>query len=67
LLLKKSRNLTTKHSFSYKKYQLNRIPIAISGMAMFLLMSFDVLFFKKKYRGDTTCGYYGIAVKIRPY
>lgn len=53
-------NTTT---FSYKELTIKSYPIAVSGMAMFLLMSFDVLFLKK-YRDDATVAYYGIAVKI---
>jgi O-antigen/teichoic acid export membrane protein len=53
----------TKSSFTYKEISVKSYPIAISGMAMFLLMSFDV-FFLKKYRDDATVAYYGIAVKI---
>jgi O-antigen/teichoic acid export membrane protein len=49
--------------FSHKEVFLKSYPIAISGMAMFLLMSFDV-FFLKKYRGDTEVAYYAIAFKI---
>lgn len=51
------------NSFSYKEITTKSYPIAISGMAMFLLMSFDVLFLKK-YRDDATVAYYGVAVKI---
>jgi O-antigen/teichoic acid export membrane protein len=50
-------------SFSLKEITLKSYPIAISGMAMFLLMSFDIIFLKK-YRDDATVAYYSVAIKI---
>jgi len=38
-------------------------PIAVSGMAIFLMMSFDILFLKK-YQGDANVAYYAVAVKL---
>lgn len=49
--------------FSYKEIVRKSYPIAISGMALFLLMSFDILFLKK-YKDDATVAFYSIAVKI---
>ncbi|MFE3868378.1 MATE family efflux transporter [Flavobacterium sp. LS2P90] len=49
--------------FSYKKIVIKSYPIAISGMALFLLMSFDILFLKK-YRDDATVAFYAVAVKL---
>lgn len=50
-------------SFSLKEITLKSYPIAISGMAMFLLLSFDIIFLKK-YRDDATVAYYSVAIKI---
>lgn len=49
--------------FSYKEIVIKSYPIAISGMALFLLMSFDILFLKK-YRDDATVAFYALAVKL---
>ncbi|WP_264566075.1 MATE family efflux transporter [Flavobacterium sp. N3904] len=48
---------------SHKVVFLKSYPIAISGMAMFLLMSFDIMFLKK-YRNDETVAFYSVGVKI---
>jgi O-antigen/teichoic acid export membrane protein len=48
---------------SHKEVFLKSYPIAISGMAMFLLMSFDIMFLKK-YRNDETVAFYSVGVKI---
>lgn len=50
-------------NFSYQEVFLKSYPIAISGMAMFLLMSFDIMFLKK-YRNDETVAFYSVGVKI---
>ncbi|PWB25294.1 polysaccharide biosynthesis C-terminal domain-containing protein, partial [Flavobacterium sp. HTF] len=47
----------------YKEIFLKSYPIAISGMALFLLMSFDILFLKK-YRNDETVAFYSVGVKL---
>ncbi|MFE3848369.1 polysaccharide biosynthesis C-terminal domain-containing protein [Flavobacterium sp. LB3P45] len=49
--------------FSYKEIVVKSYPIAISGMALFLLMSFDILFLKK-YKDDATVAFYALAVKL---
>jgi O-antigen/teichoic acid export membrane protein len=49
--------------FTYKEIVTKSYPIAISGMALFLLMSFDILFLKK-YRDDATVAFYSVAIKI---
>jgi len=46
-----------------KEIFLKSYPIAISGMALFLLISFDILFLKK-YRNDETVAFYSVGVKI---
>lgn len=49
--------------FSYKEIISKSYPIAISGMAMFLMMSFDILFLKK-YWDNATVAFYSVAVKL---
>lgn len=49
--------------FTYKEILTKSYPIAISGMALFLLMSFDILFLKK-YRDDATVAFYSVAIKL---
>lgn len=49
--------------FGYKEIFAKSYPIAISGMALFLLMSFDILFLKK-YRDDATVAFYSVAIKL---
>jgi len=51
------------NSFTYKEIFTKSYPIAISGMALFLLMSFDI-FFLKKYWNDATVAFYSVAVKL---
>ena len=48
---------------SYKEIIVKSYPIAISGMALFLLMSFDIMFLKK-YGDDATVAFYSLAVKL---
>ncbi|WP_291152454.1 MATE family efflux transporter [Flavobacterium sp. UBA7680] len=49
--------------FTSKEIFTKSYPIAISGMAMFLLMSFDIMFLKK-YQNDETVAFYSVGVKI---
>lgn len=49
--------------FSHKEVFLKSYPIAISGMALFLLMCFDIMFLKK-YRNDETVAFYSVGVKL---
>lgn len=49
--------------FSKKEIFTRSYPIAISGMALFLLMCFDIMFLKK-YRNDETVAFYSVGVKI---
>jgi O-antigen/teichoic acid export membrane protein len=49
--------------FSSREIFAKSYPIAISGMALFLLMSFDILFLKK-YRDDSTVAFYSVAIKL---
>nr|WP_315141264.1 MATE family efflux transporter [uncultured Flavobacterium sp.] len=59
---KKSAKCTT-DCFSSREIITHSFPIAVSGMAIFLMMSFDILFLKK-YQGDATVAYYAVAVKL---
>ncbi|PKB16750.1 polysaccharide biosynthesis C-terminal domain-containing protein [Flavobacterium sp. 5] len=49
--------------FTYKELFTKSYPIAISGVALFLLMSFDI-FFLKKYRDNETVAFYSVAIKL---
>ncbi|MGL5112432.1 MAG: MATE family efflux transporter [Flavobacterium sp.] len=53
----------TADCFSSQEIITHSFPIAVSGMAIFLMMSFDILFLKK-YFGDATVAYYAVAVKL---
>lgn len=53
----------TEETFTSKEIFTKSYPIAISGMAMFLLMSFDIMFLKK-YQNDETVAFYSVGVKI---
>jgi O-antigen/teichoic acid export membrane protein len=54
---------STVDCFSSSEIITHSFPIAVSGMAIFLMMSFDILFLKK-YHGDATVAYYSVAVKL---
>ena len=62
---KKSSNelRNNENTISYKFILLKSYPIAISTMAIFLLMSFDVMFLKK-YKGNEEVAFYALAVKL---
>ncbi|WP_456313709.1 MATE family efflux transporter [Pseudomonas shirazensis] len=53
----------TAYSISSKEVFLKSYPIAVSSMAIFLLMCFDIMFLKK-YRNDETVAFYSIGVKL---
>ncbi|WP_431243529.1 oligosaccharide flippase family protein [Flavobacterium sp. P21] len=55
--------LETTEKITHKEVFLKSYPIAISAMAMFLLMCFDIMFLKK-YRNDETVAFYSVGVKI---
>lgn len=55
--------IKTVEGFSHKEVFLKSYPIAISGMALFLLMCFDIMFLKK-YRNDETVAFYSVGVKL---
>ena len=54
---------STVDCFSTREIITHSFPIAVSGMAIFLMMSFDILFLKK-YQGDATVAFYAVAVKL---
>lgn len=49
--------------FSYSSIASKSYPMAISNLAIFLMMTFDIVLLKK-YKGDEVVAYYGIAIKI---
>jgi O-antigen/teichoic acid export membrane protein len=49
--------------FSYSFIAHKSYPMAISNLAFFLMMTFDVVFLKK-FKGDETVAYYAIAMKL---
>ncbi|WP_343705095.1 MATE family efflux transporter [Flavobacterium sp.] len=55
--------IVSEEIFTSKEIFKKSYPIAISGMAMFLLMSFDIMFLKK-YENDETVAFYSVGVKI---
>jgi len=55
--------IVSEEIFTSKEIFRKSYPIAISGMAMFLLMSFDIMFLKK-YQNDETVAFYSVGVKI---
>ncbi|RZK65132.1 MAG: polysaccharide biosynthesis protein, partial [Pedobacter sp.] len=48
---------------SVKEIVVTSYPIAMSGMAVFLLMGIDIMLLKK-YQGSEVVAYYGVAVKL---
>jgi hypothetical protein len=48
---------------THKEIVFKSFPMAISGMAFFLLMSFDIMFLKKYY-GNEFVAYYSTAIKL---
>lgn len=59
----RNRGKSEDDAISYKEIITKSYPIAISGMALFLLMSFDIMFLKK-YRDDASVAFYALAVKF---
>lgn len=51
------------NSFSYSLIAHKSYPMAISSLAIFLMMTFDIVFLKK-FKGDETVAYYAIAMKL---
>ena len=55
--------IKTEEILSNKIIFTKSYPIAVSAMAIFLLMCFDVMFLKK-YRNDETVAFYSVGVKV---
>jgi O-antigen/teichoic acid export membrane protein len=51
------------NSYSFTLILRKSFPMAISTMAIFLLMSFDIIFLKK-YWGNQTVAFYSVAIKV---
>ena len=51
------------NSFSYSFIAHKSYPMAISSLAIFLMMTFDIVFLKK-FKGDEIVAYYAIAMKL---
>ncbi|MFM9826896.1 MATE family efflux transporter [Flavobacterium sp.] len=56
-------SLKSEDEISYRFIFLKSYPIAISTMAIFLLMSFDVMFLKK-FNGNEEVAFYALSVKL---
>lgn len=63
IYFRKIKTSETVENISKKEVFFKSYPIAISGMALFLLMSFDIMFLKK-YRNDETVAFYSVGVKV---
>lgn len=55
--------LNDSNPFSYSFIAHKSYPMAISNLAIFLMMTFDVVFLKK-FKGDETVAYYAVAMKL---
>lgn len=66
-LFKKQKNdsvlLNETDPFTYSFIAHKSYPMAISNLAIFLMMTFDVVFLKK-FKGDETVAYYAVAMKL---
>jgi O-antigen/teichoic acid export membrane protein len=62
-LFKKKNSQEITNDFTYGFILKKSFPIAISTMALFLMMSFDIIFLKK-YWGNQNVAFYGVAIKI---
>jgi O-antigen/teichoic acid export membrane protein len=54
-------NKETQYTYAYIAHK--SYPMAISNLAIFLMMTFDIVFLKK-FKGDETVAYYGIVMKL---
>jgi O-antigen/teichoic acid export membrane protein len=61
--LKRLKQDENEHLISLKEIIITSYPIAVSSMALFLLVSIDIMFLKKYY-GDAVVAHYGVAVKM---
>lgn len=55
--------LNETNTFTYGFIAHKSYPMAISNLAIFLMMTFDIVFLKK-FKGDETVAYYGIVMKL---
>ena len=55
--------LNETNPFTYSFIAHKSYPMAISNLAIFLMMTFDVVFLKK-FKGDETVAYYAVAMKL---
>jgi O-antigen/teichoic acid export membrane protein len=55
--------LNDTNPFTYSFIAHKSYPMAISNLAIFLMMTFDVVFLKK-FKGDETVAYYAVAMKL---
>jgi O-antigen/teichoic acid export membrane protein len=66
-LFKKQKNVSIlpndTNPFTYSFIAHKSYPMAISNLAIFLMMTFDVVFLKK-FKGDETVAYYAVAMKL---
>ncbi len=62
-LLRKAPEKEIPETFTYTGILKKSYPMAISAMAIFLLMTFDIIFLKK-YWGNQTVAFYNVAIKI---
>ncbi|RDI56495.1 MATE family efflux transporter [Flavobacterium glaciei] len=58
-----SSNKRDKSFFTYSFIVLKSYPMAVSNLAIFLMMTFDLVFLKK-FKGDEMVAYYSIAMKL---
>ncbi|MDR6760628.1 O-antigen/teichoic acid export membrane protein [Flavobacterium sp. 2755] len=63
IYLNRTPKIECEEIFSKKEIFTKSYPIAISGMALFLLMCFDIMFLKK-YRNDEAVAFYSVGVKV---
>ncbi|MFV8368805.1 MATE family efflux transporter [Flavobacterium sp. LB2R40] len=54
---------TVTNPFTYSFIAYKSYPMAISSLAIFLMMTFDIVFLKK-FKGDEAVAYYAIAMKL---
>ena len=62
-IFKKQNNNLKELDYSYAEIVKKSYPMGSSALAIFLLMSFDIIFIKKYY-GDEKVAYYSIAMKL---
>jgi O-antigen/teichoic acid export membrane protein len=58
-----SKTLNEMNNFNHSFIAHKSYPMAISNLAIFLMMTFDIVFLKK-FKGDETVAYYSIVMKL---